>query len=115
MTPGELPATWRERSDELRPYAPAAAEAFARAADELDAAMREAADTPLTLAEAARESGYSERRIRELLAAGDVPMAPGGKKHRPRVRRADLPRRPNRNSSTDYDPGEDAARLMARR
>jgi hypothetical protein len=113
MIPAELPATWRSRADELRPYAPAAAEAFARAADELAAAMAEAADTPLTLAEAAEESGYSERRLRELLAAGDVPNA--GRKHRPRVRRGDLPRRPRKASSNGYDAGEDAARLMARR
>jgi hypothetical protein len=109
MRPGDLPATWRERSDELRPYAPAAAEAFARAADELAAAMRAADDEPLTLAEAAEESGYSARRLRELLAAGDVPNA--GRKHRPRVRRGDLPRRPNKASSNGYDAAEDAARM----
>jgi hypothetical protein len=115
MRPGDLPATWRERSDELRPYAPAAAEAFARAADELAAAMAEAADEPLTLSEAAAESGYSERRLRELLADGSIPQA--GRKHAPRIRRADLPRRAGSGKpdpTHGYDPDADAAALLSR-
>jgi hypothetical protein len=115
MIPAELPATWRSRADELRPYAPGAAEAFARAAAELDAAMAEAADAPLTLAEAVAESGYSERRLRELLSEGAIPNA--GRKHRPRIRRADLPRKAGAGKaepSNGYDPDADAAALLAR-
>jgi hypothetical protein len=117
MTPIDLAASWRARAEQLRPYAPAAAEAFERAAAELEGALREAADEELTLAEAAVESGYSERRIRELLADGDVPMAPGGRKGRPRIRRADLPRRPGgagQGSVGGYDPDADAAALLSR-
>ena len=117
MIPAELPRTWRSRADELRPYAPAAAEAFARAADELAAAMAEGADAELTLSEAAEESRYSERRLRELLAEGEIPMAPGGRKGRPRIRRADLPKRAGaaRDATpTDYDPAADAAAILGR-
>jgi hypothetical protein len=113
MTRDALAATWRARAAELERFAPPAAEAFRVAADELDAALREAADTPLTLAEAAEESGYSERRLRELVAAGVVANA--GRKHVPRIRRADLPRRPGKPGCKGYDAAEDAARLLARR
>jgi hypothetical protein len=113
MIPAKLPGTWRSRADELRPYAPAAAEAFVRAADELAAAMAEAADEPLTLAEASVESGYSERRLRELVAAGEIPQA--GRKHAPRIRRGDLPRRPGGGKDAgSYDPESDAASLLGK-
>jgi hypothetical protein len=111
----ELAAAWRARAGELRPYAPAAAEAFERAAAELEGALREAAEEPLTLAEASAESGYSERRLRELVAAGEIPQA--GRKHAPRIRRADLPRRPGGagpGSAGGYDPEADAAALFSR-
>jgi hypothetical protein len=112
MIPAELPALWRARAETLRRFAPAAATAFEDAADELEAALREAAETPLTLAEAARESGYSERRLRELLAAGAIPNA--GRKNAPRIRRADLPRKASRAVQRGYDPRGDAARLLLR-
>jgi hypothetical protein len=114
MTPDALGAAWRDRAAELRRYgAEPQAVTLEAAAAELDAALREAADEPLTLAEAAEESGYSERRLRELVAAGEVPQA--GRKGRPRVRRGDLPRRPSRRATTGYDARADAARLLANR
>jgi hypothetical protein len=114
MTPDALAAEWRSRAAELRRYgAEPQAVTLEAAAAELDAALREAADTPLTLTEAAAESGYSERRLRELVAAGEVPQA--GRKHAPRIRRADLPRRPSRTAPNGYDASEDAARLLRRR
>jgi hypothetical protein len=114
MTPANLAAAWRDRAEQLRRWAGAegAAVAWEAAAAELDAAVREAAETPLTLAEGAAESGYSERRLRELVADGAIPNA--GRKHAPRIRRADLPRRPNRAAPTDYDAAADAARLLRR-
>lgn len=109
----DLPAAWRDRAAELEPYAGPAAEAFRRAADELDAALREAADEELTLQEAAEESGYSTRRLRELLSEGEVPMGPSGRKGRPRIRRADLPRKPgSTRGPADYDPTTDAAEIL---
>jgi hypothetical protein len=115
MTPADLPARWRDRAGELARYAPAAAQAFRDAAVELEAALADTADEELSLAEAARTSGYSSRRLRELLAAGTVPMAPGGRRGRPRIRRGDLPRRAGRaDANTCYDPVSDAAVLLAR-
>jgi hypothetical protein len=110
MTPG-LPAKWRARAAELERFAPPAAEAFRVAADELEAERREAAGEALTLSEAARESGYAARTLRQMVAEGKLPNA--GRKNAPRITRADLPRRPGARSN-GRDAGEDAARLMAR-
>jgi hypothetical protein len=110
----ELPASWRTRAAELERFAPAAAEAFRDAAAELDAALQAESDEELTLSEAAKVSGYSDRRLRELIADGVVPNA--GRKGAPRVRRADLPLRrgklrpPERGT---YDVQADAQRLMS--
>ncbi|MEQ1857237.1 MAG: hypothetical protein ABL963_12235 [Longimicrobiales bacterium] len=87
----DLPRIWRGRADELRPYAPAAAEAFTRAAVELEESLHADGAEELTLAEAAQESRYAARTLREKLAKGELPNA--GARHRPRIRRADLPRR----------------------
>lgn len=79
-------------------------------ARELDEALRVHGDTPLTLAEAARESGYSEDHLRHLVAEGKIPNA--GQKGRPRIRRRDLPRKPATVPTvTTYDPDADAAAL----
>lgn len=88
----ELPAAWRARAEELRPFAPAAAEAFARAADELEAALRERANEVLNMREAARESGYHEDHLARLVKAGKIPNA--GKRGAPKIRRGELPRKP---------------------
>lgn len=111
-TPADLPATWRDRADELEPYAAPAAEAFRRAAAELDAALRARAAEELTLGEAAEASGYSKRRLRELVADGTIPQA--GRKGAPRIRRADLPVKPGqspRHETVGYDADADADAL----
>jgi hypothetical protein len=113
MTPADCPSAWRTRAAELERYAPAAAEAFRVAAGELEQALREAADAELTLSEAARESHYSTRRLRELIADGSIPQA--GRKNAPRVRRGDLPRKSRPAAQTSgYDAAEDARRLLSR-
>ena len=110
MTPRELPATWTTRAEELAPFAPAAAEAFRRAAIELETALRVQADEALTLDEAARESGYSAEHLRHQLAAGEIPQA--GRRGAPRIRRGDLPPKPRRTPTlTAYDVDADARRL----
>lgn len=111
MTPAELPAAWRARAEDLREWAAAeaAARALEMAAAELEAALRKAADERLTMAEAAQESGYSERRLRELIAEGAIPNA--GRKGAPRIRRQDLPRRAKRTKRNGYDV-KNAARLL---
>lgn len=101
MTPDRLPESWRSRAAELERYSPPAAEAFRAAADELEEALRERAGERLTLQEAAEESGYSTRRLRELLAEGTIPQA--GRKGAPRIRRGDLPIKPGAAPATGYD------------
>lgn len=112
MTVAGLVPAWRERAAALEEYAPAACRAFEVAAAELEAALRARADEKLTLAEAVRESGYSDRRLREFLADGVIPNA--GRPGAPRIRRSDLPRKAKRTASRGYDPVADARALAAR-
>ncbi|MHB1863402.1 MAG: hypothetical protein ACYCVL_10570 [Gemmatimonadaceae bacterium] len=79
-----------------------------RVIEELEDVLRGADEEPLTLEQAANESGYSADHLRKCVADGTVPNA--GAKGRPRIRRADLPRKPGR-SASGYDPGADAVRL----
>jgi len=113
VSPDALPSTWRDRAGELERYAPAAAAAFWTAAGELEEALQTRADEPLTLDEAAAESGYSKRRLRELVAEGTIANA--GRRGAPRIRRADLPMRPGATSTLSapagYDVDHDAAEL----
>jgi hypothetical protein len=87
-----LVRTWRERADQLRPYATAAAAAFESAAAELEAAVAEEEATALSLEEAAEESGYSPDHLGRLVREGRIPNA--GKKNAPRILRRSLPRKP---------------------
>jgi hypothetical protein len=113
MTPTDLPAVWRSKAAELRDFgAFVQAALLERVAGELESALRDEADAALTLAEAAAESGYSDRRLRELIAEGAIPNA--GARGRPRIRRVDLPRRARpANTNGDYDAQADALRLLA--
>lgn len=96
----DLPASWRALADTLRPYADAAAVAYERAADALDAALNAEQGALLTLREAARLSGYSADHLSRLLRQGRIANA--GRPYAPRIRRADLPRRaPSLPSATD--------------
>lgn len=110
-----LVETWREDAERLRTYGDArGAELLETVAGQLDAAMREAADEVLTLEEAAKASGYSKRRLRELVAEGKVPNA--GEKGRPRLLRRDLPVKPGkRRPSTGYDASEHARAILGGR
>jgi hypothetical protein len=60
--------------------------------EELEAAVREGEDDLLDLQEAATESGYSADHLSRLLRAGKLPQA--GKRNAPKIRRRDLPRKP---------------------
>lgn len=111
-----LSESWRQRATELRTWADAegAARSLEACAAELEAAVTAARDQELTLAEASTESGYSERRLRELVSEGAIPNA--GRKGRPRIRRGDLPRKPGGRpaESPGYDVGADALDLVSR-
>jgi hypothetical protein len=107
-----LASQWRDRAGQLRAWAGAdgAAKAWEAAASELEAAVREAAGETLSLSEAARESGYAARTLRQMVAEGRVPNA--GRKNAPRIRRADLPRRAP--APADTYTRRDAMRLVSR-
>jgi hypothetical protein len=66
----------------------------------------------LTLGEAVRESGYSERRLRELVSEGRLENA--GRHGAPRFRRDALPRKRTSSGSpgAEYDPVADARALV---
>ena len=110
----KLAARWREHADWLRTWAAAegAATALERAAAELDEAVREASEERLTLEQGSAESGYSKRRLRELVSKGSIPNA--GVKGAPRIRRSDLPRKPRPSGTGGYDVDVDADRLVGR-
>ena len=112
-----LARQWRERATELRTWAAAEGSALAleNCARELEDAIRTAEDELLTVSRAASESGYSERRLRELLAEGKVPNA--GQAGASRIRRADVPRKPkatNGQAVGAYDVDADAESLISR-
>lgn len=93
MSPAEqLLTRWRDRAEELQPFASAAAEAFRRAAQELEDALAEQHLQVLSLQEAAAESGYSVDHLAREIREGRIPNA--GRKGKPRIRRRDLPRKP---------------------
>lgn len=115
----ELADRWRSDALVLRRYGrEAEADQLEARAAELVAAEQAAGDELLDLQEAAAESGYSKRRIRELVAEGAVPNA--GRKGAPRIRRADLPQKPggrqrrSQRSGDSYDAEADARDVALR-
>ena len=83
---------------------------YRRHAAELQEALREAADEVLTLAEASTVSGYSESRLRHLIADGTIPQA--GERGRPRVRRGDLPSKPQKQGQPTTDIKQEADAVL---
>lgn len=111
MTLLDLIQRWRTDADRLEVLgADQLAKASRVHADEIEAALKAADDEALTLQRARTESGYSERRLRELLAEGAIPNA--GRKHAPRIRRGDLPRKARR-SDVAFDAAREARELLA--
>jgi len=87
----ELATAWRARAADLEEFSRGSAAAFRRCADELEASLRSAALEDLTLAEAAKQSGYSVDHLARLVRAGRIPNS--GRPHTPRIRRSDLPQK----------------------
>ncbi len=85
-----LATEFRDSAALLRLYG-AASEAVAveRCADQVEARLRDWHREPLTLSQAAAENGYSADHLARLIREGRLPNA--GRKHRPLVRRCDLP------------------------
>ena len=81
-------------------------------AAELRAAHASAGAEALTLGEAAKESGYSTEHLRHLVSSGALPNS--GRRHSPRIARADLPKKPTRQVACGYDPAADALSIISK-
>ncbi len=93
MTPRELARAWRTDATVLRKHgAEVLAGSLEQCADELEHVLAAGGDDVLTLAEASVASGYSVAHLRRLIASGVLRNV--SKAGRPRLRRADLPRKP---------------------
>jgi len=83
-------------------------------ASELEAALHEYDQATLTLKEASAESGYSYSALQKLVVGGELQNV--GDKHRPRVRRGDLPRKARQHHLERLDGEPDlAGRILATR
>lgn len=88
----DLVTQWREDAARLAKWgASAQAEVLERCASDLEVWEREHALEALTLEEAVAESGYTYSAIEKAVRHGR--LANVGTKGRPRVRRADLPKK----------------------
>ena len=81
---------------------PRAAQVLEDACDRLERTVREADLQHLTLAEAARESGYSADQLSRHIREGRLVNV--GRKGAPRLRRGDLPRKPGRLTTVSLRP-----------
>ena len=113
MTRSELLSRWLHRADEFRQYGVMVdgARLISALVSDLEVVFREEEAEVLTLAEAARISGYSVDHLGRLLRAGA--LANAGSKHRPRVRRGDLPCKPS--GKLHAEPSGDIVRLTSKR
>lgn len=119
MTREQLFDRWRARRDEwqrLGVRVEGAAICDEVLAD-FQAVFTSEGDELLTLTEASRISAYSPDHLGRLIRSGTVPNA--GRLNAPRIRRADLPRKPQvviaGNGHPTYDPATDARKLVSRR
>ena len=94
--PGPLVASWRNAAAKLRAWgATSKATVLDRCADELEEHVASWADTPLTIAEASGECGYSASHLRRLVSQGV--LRDMGTSTVTLVRRGDLPRKAGTN------------------
>jgi hypothetical protein len=110
--PHELVEQWRDEAEFFRRRGQEALAGMAESyAAELETTLQEHAMEELTLQEATQESGYSYSALQKMVANSELQNV--GEKHRPRVRRCDLPRKAKR-ASRDSDP-DLAGRILASR
>jgi hypothetical protein len=92
MKIADLVSAWRESAATFERYgATAQATTLRECAAELVQAIEEADNEVLSLQQAASESGYASRTLRQMLAEDRLPNA--GRKNAPAIRRRDLPKR----------------------
>lgn len=88
-----LVQTWRTEAKTFRAYGEERlAIACERHADQVEAAAVAEEAREVTLEEAAQIGGYSYSHLQHLVARGDIENV--GTKHSPRIRGADVPRKP---------------------
>ena len=91
MLVSALPTHWRARATELERYAPAAAQAFKDAADQLQDVLQATADS-VSIKEAATLGGFTIDHIQRLVRQGRIENV--GRKGKPRIRCEDVPIKP---------------------
>lgn len=86
----DLPVEWRSTARLFREHEQAAtAVAYEKCAETLEEVLSREREAPLTLPEAAAESGYSADHLGRLVRQGKIPNA--GRPGAPRIARGDLP------------------------
>jgi helix-turn-helix protein len=107
-------AQLRGKAADLRSFgASDSAQTCERNAQDLEDACRAWWLAELTVADAAKESGYSEERLRQMARDGELPHKKGdGSKGHLRIARRDLPHRPKAVEAPVSDIGE---RLLRKR
>jgi len=100
----QLAASWREEAASLAfwPQNEQAVKALELAADQLDQALAAYGEDILTLAQAARVSGYSHDHLARMLR--ESPELNAGRPGAPRIRRRDLPVRGDRQRRKNHRP-----------
>ncbi len=110
-------AAIRAKANELRESygAEGPARSLEWAATEVEKALRDESDQLLTLAQAARDSGYHPDSLARMVREGQIPdLRPPNSRGRIRIRRGDLPVKPGRAHTPDADVRELASRLAKR-
>ena len=106
----DLPEAWETDAQTLRDYGDErGASILERVVSELREALRSAGEELLTPSEAAAESFFSKRRLRELEAEGQ--LTNHGKRGRPLYRRSDLPRKA-RAASDGFNAASEARAIL---
>jgi hypothetical protein len=95
VTRDELLERWIARRDYFKRYGAVVdgARVLDECVGELEELFREQDSDLLSLTEAAEASGYSSDHLSRLVRQGQLPNM--GRRHRPRVRRGDLPQKPH--------------------
>jgi hypothetical protein len=80
---------------------------------DLEALERTLSSESVTIREAARLGGYSVDRLQHLVADGEIENV--GRKHRPRIRRSDVPMKPGHGlqNNADRDQLSERRRIAA--
>ncbi len=117
MSPEEFTAKWATEADAMqrRGATVNGAGVLAEVLADFKAMQASQAEALLSLSEAASRSGYSAEHLGRLIREHRLPNS--GRKGAPRIRAADLPRKPPglvQSGPRAYNPGADARTLLDR-